>query len=121
MKKLNSIIIAIFSVVALFLSFGHHAGVFPESLGLLSPGGGGRLSPWVVSQDGTGAFVADLTKSLGVATSTFNLGYGVLTVSVSGSTTIQTPTNTTYAFQVLNSALSPVFRVDTINSSTTIS
>ena len=58
--------------------------------------------------------------SFTVGTSTPQGQFGTSTLSVYGSTTIQTWKNTRYALDVLNAASSSVFRVDTINSSSTI-
>ena len=58
--------------------------------------------------------------SFTVGTSTSLTAFGSTTLAVYGSTTIQTPINTQYAFNIINSASTTIFQVDTVNSSTTI-
>lgn len=58
--------------------------------------------------------------SFTIGTTTAQGLFGTSTLAIYGSTTIQTWKNTRYAFDVLNAASSSVFRVDTINSSSTI-
>ena len=53
--------------------------------------------------------------SFTVGTSTPRGIYGTSTLAAYGSTTIQTPIDTLYAFQVFNAATTSVFDIDTIN------
>jgi len=55
-----------------------------------------------------------------IGTSTNATDNGSTTLAVYGSTTLQTYIDTEFAFQVLNSATTSIFQVDTLNSSTTI-
>lgn len=57
--------------------------------------------------------------SFAIATTSTAYEDGTTTLAVYGSTTIQTPEDTERAFDIRNSASSSVFRVDTVNSSTT--
>lgn len=54
-----------------------------------------------------------------IGTSTNATDNGSTTLAVYGSTTLQTYIDTEFAFQVLNSATTSIFQVDTLNSSTT--
>ena len=98
-------------------------------IGEINGGGGGSISIGSLfnidnidqSPTATTTIVYPLDASwvFAVGTSTPVGQYGVNTVSIYGSTTMQTQLDTEFALLVLNSATGTVFQVDTVNSSTT--